>query len=369
MALLALPNARFLKTYLSDVTRCRSTSELMATMKRHGVATTKDPADLDALNSALKAKNNSVRVLSEFWTAILPDVATRAGQLHTLFPEGGVPVVDGVETREFACSRRQCAALICGMFLGVFSAGRSTGGKGSRSPPNSFIRMLTGRPDRCRARIQMILAYFAALSDGSEQTARLMQGAIYIRRESVDARKTLQMLAACTEPVQPIAILPRESISTVMGCLQADFANKNIGGGSLGGGCVQEEILFAEAPEHILAMLICPQMQPNEAIAITGAGDWSRSSGYSSSLKFRGENTDSQGATLGELGFGDDVNPATIARATVAIDAIHYNTSLPHSDLIATQLERGMLERELVKAYAGFSMEGPELDFCRDSGR
>ena len=50
------------------------------------------------------------------------------------------------------------------------------------------------------------------------------------------------------------------------GLLHADFANMFLGGGVFSGGCVQEEIRFAICPENCVAMLVCPCMQPREAI-------------------------------------------------------------------------------------------------------
>ena len=49
-----------------------------------------------------------------------------------------------------------------------------------------------------------------------------------------------------------------------------DFANKNIGGGVLRRGLVQEELLFMTYPELILAKLMMPrEIAPNEAVVIT----------------------------------------------------------------------------------------------------
>ena len=39
--------------------------------------------------------------------------------------------------------------------------------------------------------------------------------------------------------------------------LQLDFANKYVGGGVLGNGCVQEEIRFLICPELIVSCLLC----------------------------------------------------------------------------------------------------------------
>ncbi len=50
-----------------------------------------------------------------------------------------------------------------------------------------------------------------------------------------------------------------------------DFANKYLGGGVLGHGLVQEEIRFLICPELIVSCLLTEELDPNEALFITGA--------------------------------------------------------------------------------------------------
>eukprot|EP00922_Rhytidocystis_sp_ex-Travisia-forbesii_P006826 GHVS01009965.1.p1 GENE.GHVS01009965.1~~GHVS01009965.1.p1 ORF type:complete len:470 (+),score=63.39 GHVS01009965.1:479-1888(+) len=69
--------------------------------------------------------------------------------------------------------------------------------------------------------------------------------------------------------------------------LQADFANKSIGGGVLDAGCVQEEILFATRPELCVARLFFEELSPTEAIRITGATPFTAYSGYAHSFRCR----------------------------------------------------------------------------------
>ena len=49
----------------------------------------------------------------------------------------------------------------------------------------------------------------------------------------------------------------KESIEEHFGEVKTDFANKFIGGGALGLGCVQEEIMFITHPELYATMLLC----------------------------------------------------------------------------------------------------------------
>ena len=49
-----------------------------------------------------------------------------------------------------------------------------------------------------------------------------------------------------------------------------DFANKFLGGGVLGHGCVQEEIRFLICPELLLSRLFTEMLDENECLLIKG---------------------------------------------------------------------------------------------------
>lgn len=55
-----------------------------------------------------------------------------------------------------------------------------------------------------------------------------------------------------------------------LGFLQVDFANKNVGGGVLGYGCVQEEIRFVICPELLVSRLFVETLGDQEAVIVTG---------------------------------------------------------------------------------------------------
>ncbi|MCL7042716.1 hypothetical protein MKW94_012109 [Papaver nudicaule] len=74
--------------------------------------------------------------------------------------------------------------------------------------------------------------------------------------------------------------------------LEVDFANKYIGGGAIGRGCVQEEIRFMINPELIVGMLFLPCMDDNEAIEIVGVERFSNYTGYGSTFRFSGDYLD-----------------------------------------------------------------------------
>ncbi|KAL3307910.1 hypothetical protein Ciccas_013565 [Cichlidogyrus casuarinus] len=67
-----------------------------------------------------------------------------------------------------------------------------------------------------------------------------------------------------------------------------NFANAFLGGGTLAGGLVQEEILFLTHVECIAGMTFCEKMRENEAIIIQGARCITQHRGYRSSFKCDG---------------------------------------------------------------------------------
>ncbi|KAJ2998209.1 hypothetical protein HDV02_004711 [Globomyces sp. JEL0801] len=115
---------------------------------------------------------------------------------------------------------------------------------------------------------------------------------------------------------------------------QVDFCNRRIGGGVLTHGSVQEEIMFLCRPECIAALLFTDPLDDHEAIIIEGANIFSGYRGYSSSLEWQ------------PLSTGKEKSPIIIA-----IDAIKFKKR----DRLH-EFRKFSIERELNKAYCGFSM-------------
>ena len=74
--------------------------------------------------------------------------------------------------------------------------------------------------------------------------------------------------------------------------LQVDFANKYIGGGVLGRGCVEEEIRFLICPELIVSRLFTEVLEERECLIMTGAERFSNYTGYAQSFKWEGPHID-----------------------------------------------------------------------------
>eukprot|EP01080_Neovahlkampfia_damariscottae_P004936 gene4936-8533_t len=119
------------------------------------------------------------------------------------------------------------------------------------------------------------------------------------------------------------------------GCLQADFANKFIGGGVLSYGSVQEEILFMIKPECLVSLLFCPVMEDDETILIRGAEKYSSYKGYAQSFEFDGD-------------FKDENKILTdghLDNQILAFDALQGEDDY----------QFGNINRELLKVYCGVS--------------
>lgn len=124
--------------------------------------------------------------------------------------------------------------------------------------------------------------------------------------------------------------------------LQLDFANRWIGGGVLGRGLVQEEILFLIKPECIAARLFTPVLQGDQALFIIGAEQYSAYEGYRDSFRCTGSYHD----TMPRDALG--------RRQTeiLAIDALDFSSNP------SAQYSPRKILRELNKALAGFTHPG-----------
>ncbi|XP_002155531.4 poly(ADP-ribose) glycohydrolase isoform X1 [Hydra vulgaris] len=121
------------------------------------------------------------------------------------------------------------------------------------------------------------------------------------------------------------------------GLTQIDFANRMIGGGVVGEGCVQEEIRFLICPELILARLFTEKLEPNESLLITGIERFSTYSGYAQTFKYRGR-------------FNDLTPVDRWGRRYSQVLAIDAHVFHCYSD----QFKKSSLKRELNKAFCGF---------------
>jgi len=132
-------------------------------------------------------------------------------------------------------------------------------------------------------------------------------------------------------------------------CWEVDFANKNIGGGALGNGLVQEEIRFLQCPELAVSKFFVDEIRTGECIRIEGYRQFNETLGYAEGAP---------SAALGGTAVGvvkepfhwvkhKDAASEPLRRRMIAIDAIKYIQA-------NVQFRMFEIDRELHKAYVGF---------------
>lgn len=167
-------------------------------------------------------------------------------------------------------------------------------------------------------------------------------GRLFLPQSNLPAWKTHDGPISAAE----VEIRLNGTIEEDEGSVQADFANKRLGGGVLASGCVQEEIRFVICPELIVSRLIVQDLDANEALHIIGMERYSNYEGYAQTYQWKGDYIDCTPR---------DRHNRRLTRL-VAFDALHYSQP-------AAQFRPEMIRRELVKAFVAFSRaSGNTLD-------
>jgi len=225
-------------------------------------------------------------------------------------------------------SREQVACLISQSFLGFFSSnfiGDITvpqHGFNTFDISNLYHALFSGS---MVASIRCIINYFNRISN-----SKPVGDIRILRKELVSVN-----YSHSEKPITNIKVLNEKIEDIHEGSYHGDFANMYIGGGTLTGGCVQEEILFVIKPECLVSMLLCSRMESDEAIIITGCERFSTYSGYGQSFKFSGNYND-------PTPFDNTFN--CLKTHIIAIDAI---------DSPMKQFNNTYKLRDINKEYAG----------------
>ena len=143
-----------------------------------------------------------------------------------------------------------------------------------------------------------------------------------------------------------VNIVPQGSLFNSDSNYFVDFSNKYIGGGSLNGGCVQEEILFATQPELLIAMVFMEVMDENDGIGIYDTIQYSAYNGYGKDFTFLCSN----------IKGTNNIKKYRI----IAIDAGFKDKFLNNSNM---QIYQDIIKRDIYKAFAGFNLTNFEMGF------
>lgn len=184
-------------------------------------------------------------------------------------------------------------------------------------------------------KIKCLMNYFAKVMINEKHCLHLVS---FIRK-TIDP-KSFPNWTLSNKKLSPIIICSDKKIEDRGNTLYVDFANAYVGGGVIGNGLVQEEILFLIHPELIISKLFTEKLLDNEVLFITGFERFNNYKGYGSTFKFDGDYDDKSKVVKTEFGN---------KRLTymVAMDALKYFKS--HH-----QYYKKHIIRELNKCYVAF---------------
>ena len=322
------------------------------------------------------------RVLSpaerqDFLSSLLPFALQQVEELPLIFPSASLPLLAAsasAASSTLHLSKLQVAAILSCSLLSMHAEHRGGGLRfSSANFEDLFIaaaqvgraqlraeRRGDGQWDRSdqsgNNNIEKLRCMLHYLSVTARRSRQELQSAVvsFHRRSVADTRQSLlASLLSSSLPLPPFALFPPpatiEEDLPASQTVHLDFANRYIGGGVLGHGCVQEEILFSICTECLASILFTERMEENEAVLIIGAERFSSYTGYGQSFRFTG-------AWQGEreqLGRDEQGRPRG-RRAILAIDAIPFRQR-------AMQWKQDAIARELLKAHAGFSVPASVL--------
>lgn len=269
-----------------------------------------------------------------FFTDILPGIIELASALPELVP-AAIPLLKRGMNKSISFSQQQIASLLANAFLCTFPR-RNAQGKRSeyRSFPDiNFNRLFQSPEPTAIEKLKCICNYFRRVIKKMPTgvvtfTRRYMHDKQRIRWDKWDGDfKAAKLHVTAHGTIEDQG----------RGLLQVDFANKYLGGGVLGNGCVQEEIRFVICPEMIVSKLITEVLDKNEALFMIGCERFSVYHGYAASFEFRGNFVD-------ETPY--DASRRRLCNV-VAIDALNFYTA-------SDQYKEELIRRELDKAYVGY---------------
>ncbi|XP_062541533.1 poly(ADP-ribose) glycohydrolase-like [Armigeres subalbatus] len=271
-----------------------------------------------------------------FFECTLPKMIQLALSLPDLIP-GAIPLLKQGCNKAISLTQQQVACLLANAFLCTFPRRNTQKKKSEYSlfPDINFNRLFQSSGQSVLEKIKCICNYFRRVC------SRMPSGVLTFRRRYISPKQFIDWSnckAVIGRDTVPIHINSEGTIEDQgRGLLQVDFANKYLGGGVLGHGCVQEEIRFVINPELLVSKLFTEALKPQEALLMMGSEQFSEYNGYASSFTFAGD-------------FHDETPRDASGRREcyiVAIDALHFVQSIH-------QYREELMLRELNKAYVGY---------------
>uniref|UniRef100_A0A4W5RTH7 poly(ADP-ribose) glycohydrolase n=1 Tax=Hucho hucho TaxID=62062 RepID=A0A4W5RTH7_9TELE len=290
----------------------------------------KDQWSFDALHTFVQ----QVPKEENYYTSVFPKIAELASSLPHYIKKA-IPLLQKGQTQSITLSQSQIACLLANAFYCTFPHRNSPNPRAEyhNYPTINFNSLFGNWSDRKTEKLRAILHYFHTVTD----PATTPSGLVTFERRYISDRD-MPNWRSCKETVPKLHVTSAGCMEEQgTGMLQVDFACNMIGGGVLGSGLVQEEILFLMNPELIVSRLFTETLGDNECLFITGSQQFSQYSGYSDTFKWIGPHRDNIERDEWQR----------LHRQIVAMDALHFRHQ-------REQYNMKQITRELNKAYCGF---------------
>ncbi|KAI8797222.1 poly(ADP-ribose) glycohydrolase, partial [Biomphalaria glabrata] len=279
-----------------------------------------------------------------FFQKTLPEMCNLALRLSDICTKP-LPILKQNKSMKVTMSQQQAASLLANAFFCTFPT-RNVNTKSVSLPDINFNNLYSGGPGKERKieKLKCLLNYFERV------TKKMPTGTLTFSRQYERDNPDWKSLENKFTNMTVDAEGSIEDVGTEM--LQADFANKLVGGGVLGRGLVQEEIRFIICPEMIVSRLFTETLLDNEVLIMTGCERFCKYTGYSDTFKFAGNyidqtSWDSWGRRMIDV---------------VAMDALVVRGN-PRD-----QFKLYPLKRELNKAYCAFHDDYRNSELYQNAG-
>lgn len=296
--------------------------------------------------------------LDAFFGSTLPFIVRLAFRLPEIIPSS-IPLLRSGRNKSISLSQEQIACILANAFLCTFPHRNedSKSGEFENYPSVNFSNLFNCEGSQNAEKLKCICHYFLRVSEKSEYQPPIdyilcimknvlivckivPTGVVTFTRYSIpeDDLPDWDTCDATFDEKFSIHVCDDGTIEDDgRGMLQVDFANKYFGGGVLGQGCVQEEILFMIYPELLCGRLFTEALADNECLIILGCERFNYYNGYSTTFQWAGNFIDRT--------FVDPFRRRN--SAIVALDAIRFKTK-------AHQYKEENLKRELNKVLNNF---------------
>ncbi|XP_034997660.1 poly(ADP-ribose) glycohydrolase isoform X2 [Hippoglossus stenolepis] len=293
-----------------------------------------DEWTFDALFSLVKC----IPKEENYFDTLFPKIAALALSLPQHVKKA-IPLLQTGQCTAITLSQVQISCLLANAFFCTFPHRNTTrpNAEYHNYPPINFNSLFGNWSDRKKEKLRAIMHYFNMVTDENTKPKGLVT---FERRGLRDSE--LPSWRSCDEKLSRLHVTSKGNIeANSAGMLQVDFASRWIGGGVLGNGLVQEEILFLMNPELIVSRLFTERLADNECLIVTGSQQFSQYSGFGDNFEWAGPHND-------KLKRDEWVR---LQRQILAIDALHFKYPRDQYNMIK-------VTRELNKAYCGFKGHG-----------